>query len=243
MAHFIVFIHASLAAWLFLDETLVKNKAKKTSSATNTSVEPNSCDDSSENSSDTPISNDSGIELVQSKTTDTGVDFGLDAESVRFSSIKDTDDDTEDDRASLVMSESDLNTDSEYEVSSDVELLRNARLRKWVNKKHKERCFRTISKLTRKVLQRLSECVSAFYTCAMCLCMFDYSKFRTDNLRKVVTNKGQSLCYGLLSTFMLMRDRKVFLSVSLYGIIAFLGIITTEVSLVSPLINDLPLFL
>ena len=202
--------------WLFLDETLVKDKVTADDDETNIS----------DNSSDPPHSNDSGIELLQPGATD----FTANSE---FS--QDFKDDYEQDEQHLFDDES--ATDSEYDGSSDTELLRPVRTRTHFKfnrqffQRYKSKCFQAfdIFRLARKVVQRITDCVGGFTACAMCLWTYDYTKCKPQNLQKRSSGLGRSLGRILLRSIKLILDRKVFLSVSLYGVMAYLAIISNEV--------------
>lgn len=188
------------------------------------------------NSIDTPNSDDSGIELSQPErtsainVTDIGVHF------------RRTDSDSE--LTQLIFNdEIDANesTDSEYDAGSDTELLRSQRLtQERFKQEHfnlgrrlkyfKQKCLQTFSlvKLARKVMQRITECVGIFVTCALCIKSLQHKKFKPQNFRRN-SDTLHTVCHELLQSFKLLLDRKVFLSIFLYGWIAFLAIITNEV--------------
>lgn len=214
-------ISCNAGTWLFVDETLVRSK-NKASSKDNDSSDPPDETNSSDNSSDPPYSNDSGIELLQSNTADK-------------SSVLPEDTEKEEDNVYLFeIDDSGSATDSDYDARSDTELLITRRTNKDIRyycENYKRKCLQTFSilKLARKVMQRTTDCIGGFVACAACLWTYDYTKCKTDNLKKKTAGCGQALCLGIWRMFKLMLDRRVFLSVSLYGIIAFLAIISNEV--------------
>lgn len=130
-------------------------------------------------------------------------------------------------------------TDSEYDGSSDTELLRPMRTRthfkfnRQVFQRYKTKCFQAFSifRLARKVVQRIADCVGGFTACATCLWTYDYTKCKPQNIQKRSSGFGHAISRTLRRTFKLILDRKVFLSVSLYGVIAYLAILSNEVIL------------
>lgn len=128
-------------------------------------------------------------------------------------------------------------TDSEYDASSDTELLQPVRtkthfkLNRQFYQRYKNKCFQAfnIFRLARKVVQRITDCVGGFMSCAMCLRTYDYTKCKTQNLQKRSSGFGHALGRTIWRTIKLILDRKVFLSVALYGVIAYLAIISNEV--------------
>lgn len=171
---------------------------------------------SSDNSSDGPYSNDSGIELLHARTTDRSSE-----ESEK----------EEDEMYLFEIDDSGSASDSDYDARSDTELLRTRRNKKDDCDRYKRKCLQTFSifKLARKVKQRTIDCVGGFVACAVSLWTYDYTKCKPHNVKKKTSGCGQALGLGIWRTFKLMLDRRVFLSVTLYGMIALLTIINVEV--------------
>lgn len=127
-------------------------------------------------------------------------------------------------------------TDSEYDATSDTELIRSRRYQnKSISKKLHDsfkKCLQTFSfvKLAQKVMQRLTDCIGGFFTCIVCLWSYEYhTKCKPRHLRSKSSGWGQAVIKGLWKTMKLIIDRKVFISVLLYAVIAFLAISTNEV--------------
>ena len=151
-----VYIIHCVGAWLFLDETLKKDKKRSSPS-----------DHSSEG-------HDSGIELLNagSNSSDTSYNCHLqEGNEIEVSEVKDEEEATSD------TFEDDYNTDSDYDATSDTELLENIRrinMRKTMKSliyKFVKACMHTFSlvRLARKVMQRLTECVGMFVFCAVAI--------------------------------------------------------------------------
>lgn len=202
--------------WLFVDETLVRKK-----DSDNGDSDPPNGSNSSDSSSDPPYSNDSGIELLQPGTTD---------ESSLLQNDDDYDEKEEEEMHLFEIDDSDSATDSDY-VNSDTELLKSRRTKTAFDRhsyeRYKRKCMQTfnIFKLPHLVMQRTVDCVGGFVACAVCIWTYDYTKCNPHNLQRKSSGCGQTLW----RTLKLMLDRRVFLSVLLYGIIAFLAIISNEV--------------
>ena len=137
--------------------------------------------------------------------------------------------------------DSDSATDSEYDATSDTELLRTRRNKKFLNayEQYKTKCLQyktkclqsfNILKLPHLVVRRATDCFGGFVSCVMWFWAYDYSSCKPHNLRKRSSGCGRALGYRVMRTLKFVLDRKVFLSVSLYGIIAFLAIISNEVT-------------
>lgn len=141
--------------------------------------------------------------------------------------------DEEDEMHLFEIDDSESATDSEYDATSDTELLRTRRTKKNFNRfsceHYKTKCLHSfnILRLARLVVRRTTDCVGGFITCAVCLWTYDYAKFKP---QRESSGYGRALGYGIWRTFKLILDRKVFLSVSLYGIIAYLAIVSNEVT-------------
>lgn len=217
-----VYFATHAGTWLFLDETLVKNNKDKdiTESADS---EPLNEASSSSYSSNTPFSSDSGIEVLHLGTTDPSVVHSTDEEY-----------NDEKDMHLFELEDSESATDSEYDISSDTELLRTSRTIKHFTfygrffAHFKNRCFQTytVSKLARKVMQRITDCIDGFVACAVCLWTYKYANY---DLRRKTSGCGHALVHGIWKTIKVILDRRAFLSVFLYGVIAFLAILHNEV--------------
>lgn len=203
----------SVGTWLFLDETL---KTKSTEDSVN---------ETSEDSSDSPHSNDSGIELQADSAQAALLDDDIIESSEEESS----------ERELFEMNETD--SVSDYDVSSDTELIRRVRTKKKfsvLTKRccdYRKKCMDTFSfiKLVHLVIRRITDCIGGLYSLIMYLYKFDFAKLKPGNLKKKSVGCGHHLLQGLFRGFKLMLDRKVFLSITLYGVIAFLAIISNEV--------------
>ncbi len=225
-------MHSFAAAWLFLDETLAKKKKDSTPSD---SQDGDSDPPNETNSSENSHCNDSGVELLQSWSTN-------DPSSAEDSSSHDTLllSEQDEERKEEEMQQFELDdTDSEYDATSDTELIRSRRNKShsaFTKKIHEScrKCLQTFSfvKLAQKVLQRLTDCVGGFFTCVLCLWSYDYTKCKPQNVKKRSSGWGKVVTVGSWRTFKLILDRKVSLSVLLYGFIAFLAIVSNEVWLV-----------
>lgn len=90
-------------------------------------------------------------------------------------------------------------------------------------------CSETFSivKLARLVLRRATDCVEGIWSCV--LWIFDCTKWRPDNLKRKSSGCSQALINGVSRILRLMMDRKVFVSVLIYGAIAFLENVVSEV--------------
>lgn len=125
---------------------------------------------------------------------------------------------------------------SDYDVSSDTELIRRVGEKKHFSlSKHyldyKKKCLQTFSftKLVRIVRRRTTDCIGGFVTCILCLHAFDCAKLKPGNLRDKSSGCGRGFVRGMWRVAKLLLDRKVFLSVTLYALIAFLAILSNEV--------------
>ena len=201
-------------AWLFLDETLVKKKNQ-------TSEDDHDPDEtsSSENSSDQPQSNDS---LLQPGIPDASGD-------------EEEEEEREDEMHLFEIDDSESATDSEYDATSDTELLRTRRTKRTFNRHlcqhYKSKCLQafSISKLACIFMRRITDCIGGFVTCAMCLWSYDYTMCKPHNLKRRSSGCGKALCSAMWRTLKLVLDRKVLVSVSLYGIFGSLAIVSNEV--------------
>ncbi len=223
------FSYTVLGAWLFLDETLVKDNAKEEFSMNN---------DSADDLSDPP-SRDSGIELNQPSSSDIEMDTQNNSRRLEFIQLipsdvdEDNDGDDENDDMDSIIDDSEACTDSEYDARSDTELLRRPTSHtfklKTAVKRYRQKCWHAFSivRLIRKIVQRITECAGFFGTCLMCLWSINCMRQKSSSLKR---NIWEKIGKGIVQTLSLLRDRKVFLSTSLYGLMGFLTIITTEVS-------------
>lgn len=201
-------------AWLFLDETH-KNKTTPEDDQCSSNHDETS---SSDNLSDQPQSNDSGVELLLPGTPDASGDEEEEEEMQLF----DIDD-------------SESGTDSEYNATSDTELLRTRRTKKIFNRNlcqhYKSKCLQafSISKLAHIFVRRVTDCIGGFMACAMCLRTYNYTLCKPYNLKRRSSSCGRALRSAMWRTLKLVLDRKVLISVLLYGIFACLSIISNEV--------------
>lgn len=200
---------------MFLDETLIKEK------------------DSTPSDSNSRVSNastESDIEPHQPG----------DSTSIEHNSSQDVlliPEEREEEMHEFEIDDSESATDSEYDATSDTELIQTRNpphhsiMKKRLQKSYKK-CLEIFSliRLARKVMQRLTDCIGGLLTCVMCLWSYNYSQCKPHNIGTRSSDFGKVLANGLWRTFKLLLDRKVFVSISLYGAIAFLAIISNEVS-------------
>ena len=113
---------------------------------------------------------------------------------------------------------------SSYDVSPDTELLRNTQ-----NQSFKRYCKlsrHNVLRLQRLIIiRRVMDCAGGLVACVVCLWTYEYSKCKLSNFR------GRGSGRSVLKKLKLVLDRRVFLPISLYGIIAFLAIVSNEVSI------------
>lgn len=204
--------------WLFLDETLIKKKTNV--------IDEDEEGDLPEDSSDPLISNDSSIELIQPVSNgNPECEF---SERTLHSE--------EDSRKyEFEIDECETDTDSNYDISSDTELIQTPGIKKHFNlHRYLDECKKLLHKFSVRnlfliVTQRITDCIGGFVSCAVCLRKLDYNKCKPRNFKEQTSGCGHALVYGVLRTVKLFLDRKVFVSVFLYGILAFLSTTTTEV--------------
>lgn len=209
-------------AWLFLDETVIKDKKSIASSKNEAAHGGDDSPDEtnvSDNSSDPPCSTDSGIELPLTTPSD--------------HEAKQDNSDLTDYLDEVGDNESALETDLD-DVGSDTELIRTERERSNISKclyDYRKRCQETFSftKLAHIIRKRVTDCTGGIVACALCFWTFDCAMLKPKNLRNKTSGHGQAFLQGLLRVVKLLFDRKVFLSISLYGAIAFLAILSNEV--------------
>ena len=132
--------------------------------------------------------------------------------------------------------DSDLDTDSDYDASSDTELLDNLRRKKYSNYwSHLCKCLEAcvgavcLVALARKVKQRVTECVGVLMLCVACLWGCRGLQCKHLSVKTTLSMKWRSAARGVFRVLLLLRSRKVSISISLYGTSAFLTIILTEV--------------
>ena len=228
-----------LAAFFFLEESHHLKKKKKGRS--DSSQEESSNDSESEDKNDFPSSlqsNDSGIELL----TNERIDSDTELVDLTRSDIDDSDMDE------VMVVESDIDTDSDFErVNSDTELLINERneakkvssdqdcLFKFrqlcipeciVTQCGPKQCYHSARNSVADSYDNVVACLVCLKHCGSC-CQRKWTPGETRSGAKVKLRKaGQSV----LAILRLMMDRRVFLSTLLYGLVAFLVIISNEVS-------------
>ncbi len=236
------------AAFLFLEETLYtkkKNKRRKNSSPEESCVETILTGDRID-SAGSMQSNDSGIELLPGDKIDS------DTEMIDLSN-----DDPNPD--GIVMAESDIDTDSDFErVNSDTELLLSERLEarklsksQTQNHNRLHNCFAKFRK------HCIPECI--FTECAPTQCYSSARHSIVDSYESIVaclryakicgircccckkwtpgetgsTSDGKAklkmFCRSIVDMAWLVVDRRVFFSTLLYGLVAFIVIISNEV--------------
>ena len=136
------------------------------------------------------------------------------------------DEERESDEEEMLLFELD---DSEDSDSSTTELLqsRTPRNRDF----YKEKCLQAFNVLNvaRIVMQRVTDCVGSIVSCGLYIWTFNYARCKPSNLRKKSSQCVGGFGYGVWHIFKLILDRKVFISVLLYGVIAILSIISNEV--------------
>ena len=205
---------------MFLDETLVKKKNK-------TSEDDHDPNETSF-SENQPQSNDSGVELLQ---IDASGDDDEEEEEER-----------EDEMYLLEIDDSESATDSKYNATLERELLGTRRTKKTFNRDlcqhYNSKCLRafSISKLARIFMRRITDCIGGFVTCAMCLWSYDYTMCKPHNLKRRSSGCGKALCSAMWRTLKLVLDRKVLISVSLYGMFGSLAIVSNEVIVIMHLL-------
>ncbi len=211
--HNIFPLSALTGAWLFLDETLKKDKK-----------ESSSYKQSSEGQ-------DSGIDLIkESDGSSNGQSQDSDNESEKDESCN------HEDEISHVFLD-DIDTDSDYEASSDTELIQNIQRLSQRRKagflfgRFKKVCAHMCNplRLIKKVIQRLAECVGVFVFFVTGVKKL-LSRCKSDHIRHSSPVNWRSVGSNVWKTVLLLKDRRVMISILLYGIIAFLEIIAYEVS-------------
>lgn len=193
-----------LATWLFLDETLVRHKEVATAdSQVITGDHPAESNKSS-------FANDSGIGLGQQETFDpAAVSTGYNSGNEYQEAMKMKD--------NPLLGDVDSKSDSETElVTPETE--------------SKKRCLGIFSivKLAHLILRRVTDCVEGYVSCV--LWIFDCTKCKPDNFKRKSSGSSQPLSDGVCRVLRLMMDRKVLISVLIYGFIAFLENVVSEVS-------------
>lgn len=185
-------------------------------------------------SSGSLLSNDSGIELKMN-----GSDSDTELIDVTQSEMDDHDDE-------LMMMESDVDTDSDFErVSSDTELLTSecrtsdtrSSCSKWtkfvipsclVSQCGPRQCYG-------RVKNSLVDSYGCILVCTECLKECGKShhskRWTPGEVRGQNKRTLKGTCLSLLNLIHLIFDRRVFLSTLLYGVLAFFTIITNEVNL------------
>ena len=214
----------SIAAWLFLDETLHK-KIKKPPQD-----EPS--DQSDDISTPSQSTDDSGIDLSASDPLMTPVREDSDTEMVNLSPIDSIQSDMDD--APILMADSDVDTDNDFDaISSDTELMIRERGRSGNRRQcPRKLCFNPLYPCI-KFKERIVGCVA---TPVAIIAYFwnaekrgSWSPRKALN-KKTISRKAMSVLLGLKRTAVLMLDRRVFLGTFLYALYAFIGIMSVEVS-------------
>lgn len=196
---------------------------------------------STDDSSLTPNTTNSGIELVQCESNSVN-SCPQDNSEIDIEQEKGKDGES----SSLW---SDLDTDSEYDANSDTELLENLKRMKYDSfcsrlREQKKSCLRVFSlaKLARKVKQRVTECIGCFTLCVVGMWKFNYSRCcKHLSVKRRFSMEWRSVARGALKTVLLLRDRKVSISIGLYGLTAFICIIVNEVPIHTPFVVSLKL--
>lgn len=232
-----IFIGSHAVTWLFLDETLVKDKRKIDFTLNyNENGNPSDETNASDNSSDSPYSNDSDIELLQpeiaSSITSRECESTLQSSLSNSNQLAYQEDEESSGQYTFEIDDSEADTGSDYDISSDTELLQNQRTKKQFNIgtyfnicKNFFQDF-SIMNLFRLVVLRVTDCFGGLVTCVECLWNFDCKPY---NLGEKTSGCSRSFIHGIIRTIKLILDRKVFLSTFLYGVIAFLTITLVEV--------------
>ena len=209
----------STVAYLFLDETLHTKKKKGGSQREQEGVSGQS-DSSQLDSSQldsSQVSSNSDIEMVKQD----GETEDSDVEMQQLSGASD------------LIVESDIDSQSDYEVvsaeSSDVELL----LRVPEHKKHRRRWVTRVRNYApSKVAVRVKERAHHYQKqCIVCVtwCTHCKEECTPQNTRSFVVRKLKAGVAKLKMMLTLMRDRRVLLSTMLYGLMAGITIISSEV--------------
>ena len=190
-------------------------------------------------------SNDSGIELLPSDKIDSD-----DAEMIDFSN-EDTNSD------GIVMAESDIDTDSDFErVNSDTELLVAERLEAKNSTKSRRnysrfrdrgcftkfrqhcipeciftecaprQCYGSARHSIMDSYESVIACVRYLKVCGTTCCRKKWAPGEAGSGAKV---KLRTFCRSIVGLVRLVVDRRVFLSTLLYGLVAFIVIISNEV--------------
>ena len=198
---------------MFLDETLKKDKKESLSQ-----------EQSSEGQ-------DSGIDLTkESNGSSNGQSQDSDNESETDESSN-----REDETSDVFLD--DIDTDSDYEASSDTELIQNIQRLSQRRKagllfgRFKKVCAHMCNplRLIKKVMQRLTECVGMFVFFVTGVKKL-ISRCKSDRVRHSSRVNWRSIGSNVWKTVLLLKDRRVMISILLYGMIAFLAIIANEVS-------------
>ena len=214
---------SSIAAWLFLDETLHRKKKKPHQ------YEPS--DQSDEISTPSQNTDDSGIELSASDPLMTPVREDSDTEMVDLSPTDNIQNDQDNDP--ILMADSDIDTDNDFDlISSDTELMIRERGGSG-NKRQCPRklCFNPLYPCI-KFKERIIDCVAT--PIAIITYLWSTEKRGSWSPRKAfsketISRKTKSALQSVKRTGGLMLDRRVFLGTFLYGLYAFIGIMSVEV--------------
>ena len=239
----LIFNFSIIAAFFLLEET---HHTKKRSIQKRDDCEENSSSSSdtrstnleTNDSSGSLLSNDSGIELKMN-----GNDSDTELIDVTQSEIDDHDDE-------IVMMESDIDTDSDFErTSSDTELLIHER-RTSDTHSNRSKCSNFVKRFVPSCLIRecgpvqcygrvrnsLADSYGCVKMCMKCLkeCGKSHHRKRSWTLREVRDQSKRTIKRTYQSVLnlihLILLDRRVFLSTLLYGVFAFFTIITIEVN-------------
>ena len=125
----------------------------------------------------------------------------------------------------------DTDSESDSDLGVEVELVRTEGRPKrcCIASTYKKRCAEIFSvrKLACLLVRRTTDCLEGFVSCVKWV--FDCAKFRPGNVKKRSSGSCQTFSIGARRACKLLLDRKVSISVLIYGIIAFLENIVSEV--------------
>ena len=215
------------ASCLFLSESLDTKKKDLNEDSLFDDGDTSSESQSNQKTLNSVDSSDSGIEIMHqldSKNSDS------DTEMIDLTP-------SETDTEQLIMAESDIDTESDFEtVTSDTELLirerneientnaQNLQRRRTL----KDHCNPLAS--LAKMKTRLLNCFSSLAACVTCIANYDYKvKCTPRNTRSAATKLARATGRNFKQIFELLKDRQIFVSTLLYGLMCFLAIITQEV--------------
>ena len=236
------FVHL-IAGFFLLEESLHTKKGNLERRGSHSGREDDSTSSSdrsstkleTNDSSGSLLSNDSGIELKLN-----GSDSDTELINVTQPEMADHDD-------KLMMMESDIDTDSDFErVNSDTELLISER-RESRNSDTHSTCSRFVKRFipscfvsqcgpqqcygsVRNSLSDSYGCVVVSMECLKGCGNSRHSKWTPGEIRGQAKTTLKRTCHSLLNLIILILDRRVFLSTLLYSVLAFFTIICNEVN-------------